>query len=114
MATSQIDRAVVDAQNKLAVARMQHDTRKEGEALKAMQAARTRQMRRDKRKKAGQFAPEAIEAARNLPRYDSASRRSMRKAFAAVRTAAQVGAFLAYMSGVGGLTLGAFLLLNHA
>ena len=28
MATSQIDRAIVDAQNKLAVARMQNDTRK--------------------------------------------------------------------------------------
>ena len=48
MATSQIDRAIIDAQNKLAVARMQHDTRKEGEALRALTDARTRQMRRDK------------------------------------------------------------------
>ena len=64
MAMSQIDRAIIDAQNKLAVARMQNDTRKEGEALRALAEARTRQMRRDRRRKIGQFSPEAIAAAR--------------------------------------------------
>lgn len=111
---NRIDAAVRDAKHDLELARMRKDRRREGEALERLREATTRQMRRDKKRKVGQFAPEAIEAARNLPRYDSASRRSMRKAFAAVRTAAQVGAFLFFMSGVGGLTLGAFLVINPA
>lgn len=114
MALNRIDQAVRDAKHDLELARMRKDRRREGEALERLQAATTRQMQRDKRKKAGQFTPEAIERAKSLPRYDGAARRSIRKAFAAVRTAAQVGAFLFFMSGVGGLTLGAFLLINHA
>lgn len=110
MATNRIDRTVRDAQLALELARMKRDTRAEGEALRALQAARIRQMKRDKRAKSGQFAPEAVEAARSLPRYDGAARRSMRKAFAAVRLAAQVGLFAFYMAGVGGMTLGAYLI----
>lgn len=85
MSTNRIDRAVLDARNDLEIARLRKDKRKEGEALERLREATIRQMKRDKRAKAGQFAPEAVEAARSLPRYDGAARRSMRKAFAAVR-----------------------------
>lgn len=112
MGLNRIDQAVRNAKHDLELARIRKDKRKEGEALAKLQAATIRQMKRDKRLKAGQFAADAIEAARNLPRYDGAARRSMRKAFAAVRTAAQVGAFLFFMSGVGGLALGAQLILG--
>lgn len=95
MATSQIDRAIIDAQNKLAVARMQHDTRKEGEALRALTDARTRQMRRDKRNKTGQFSPEAIAAAR-----------------AGLETLAKVAVLGFYLAGVAGLALGAQIIIG--
>jgi len=36
----------------------------------------------------------------------------MRKAFAAVRLGAQVGLFALYMAGVGGMTLGAQLIIG--
>ena len=114
MGLNRIDQAVRDAKHDLELARLRKDKRGEGEALAKLQAATLRQMKRDKRKKAGQFAADAIEATRNLPRYDGAARRSMRKAFAAARLAAQVGAFLFFMSGVGGLTLGAFSIINPA
>ena len=111
MATSQIDRAIIDAQNKLAVARMQHDTRKEGEALRALTDARTRQMRRDRRNKTGQFSPEAIASARAMPRYTSADRDRMRNGMAALRegliVTAKVATFGFYLAGVAGLALGA-------
>lgn len=40
MATNRIDRTVRDAQLALELARMKRDTRAEGEALRALQAAR--------------------------------------------------------------------------
>ena len=111
MITSRIDRAIRDAKNKLAVARMQHDTRKEGEALRALADARTRQMRRDRRNKTGQFSPEAIASARAMPRYTSADRARMRNGMAALRegliVVAKVATFGFYMAGVAGLALGA-------
>ena len=111
MATSQIDRAFIDAQNKLAIARMQNDTRKEGEALRALTEARTRQMRRDRRNKTGQFSPEAIASARAMPMYTSADRARMRNGMAALRegliVAAKVAAFGFYLAGVAGLAIGA-------
>lgn len=112
MSLNRIDRAVADARNDLEVARLRKDKRKEGEALAKLNAALHRQMKRDKRAKSGQFAPEAVEAARSLPRYDGAARRSMRKAFAAIRLGAQVGLFALYMAGVGGMTLGAQLIIG--
>ena len=118
MATSQIDRAIIDAQNKLAVARMQHDTRKEGEALRALTEARTRQMRRDRRNKTGQFSPEAIASARAMPRYTSADRDRMRNGMAALRegliVTAKVAAFGFYLAGIAGLALCAQTIINGA
>ena len=86
MSLNRIDRAVADARNDLEVARLRKDKRKEGEALAKLKAARS------------------------LPRYDAAARRSMRKAFAAIRLGAKVGLFALYMAGVGGMTLGAYLI----
>lgn len=114
MATNRIDRTVRDAQLALELARMKRDTRAEGEALRALAAARLRQMKRDKRQKRGEFSPEA--QARQLPVYDSAARRAIREALAAARVGATVLAKAAlvglYLAGVGGLALGAQLLLN--
>ena len=116
MSTSRIDRAVRDAQHDLELARMRKDRRAEGAALEALRAARTRQMKRDKRAKERQFSPEAIEAARALPTYDRAARRAIREALAAARTGASVIARAAlvglYLAGVGGLALGAQLVLG--
>lgn len=85
MATNRIDRTVRDAQLALELARMKRDTRAEGEALRALQAARIRQMKRDARKKLGQFSPEA--QARQLPTYDRAARRAIREAMSVARSA---------------------------
>lgn len=95
MATNRIDRAVRDAQLALELARMKRDTRVEGEVLRALQAARTRQMKRDRRRKTGQFAPEAIAAAR-----------------ASLGVLAKVAILGFYLAGVGGLALGAQLILG--
>ncbi len=112
MATNHIDRAVRDAQLALELARMKRDTRAEGEALRTLQSARTRQMKRDKRQKRGEFSPEA--QARQLPVYDSAARRTIRETFRAARTAAVVAVKVAavglYLGGLAGLALGAQLL----
>lgn len=117
MSSSRIDRAVRDAQLALELARMHKDKRAEGVALEALRRARTRQMKRDARKKQGQFSPEA--KARQLPVYDSAARRAIRKTLAAARMGAWALARIAkvailgfYLAGVGGLALGAQLLLN--
>jgi len=114
MSVNRIDRAVRDAELALELARMRKDTRKEGEALRALAAARLRQMKRDRRQKRGDFSPEA--QARQLPTYDRAARRAIREAFAAARAGAGVIARAAlvglYLAGVGGLALGAQLLLN--
>ena len=114
MATNRIDRAVRDAQLALELARMKHDTRAEGEALRALQAARTRQMKRDKRQKRGEFSPEA--QARQLPVYDSAARRAIRDTFRAVRAATVVAVKVAavgfYLGGLAGLALGAQLIIG--
>lgn len=114
MSVNRIDRAVRDAQHDLELARMRKDSRKEGEAMVRLRAARLRQMKRDARKKLGQFSPEA--QARQLPTYDRAARRAIREAFAAARAGASVIARAAlvglYLAGVGGLALGAQLLLN--
>lgn len=116
MSASRIDRAVRDAQLALELARMRKDRRAEGAALEALRAARTRQMKRDKRTKERQFAPEAIEAARALPTYDRAARRAIREALAAARVGGTVLAKAAlvglYLAGVGGLALGAQLILG--
>lgn len=112
--TNRIDRAVRDAELAVELAKMRKDTRKEGEALRALAAARLRQMKRDRRQKRGEFSPEA--QARQLPVYDSAARRAIREALAAARVGATVLAKAAlvglYLAGVGGLTLGAQLILG--
>lgn len=95
MATNRIDRAVRDAQHDLELARLRKDKRGEGEALRALQAARTRQMKRDKRKRQGQFSPEAIEAART-----------------AAVVVAKVAAVGFYLGGLAGLALGAQLIIG--
>ena len=114
MATNRIDRAVRDAQHDLELARLRKDKRKEGEALDRLRAARTRQMKRDARKKLGQFSPDA--QARQLPVYDSAARRTIRETFRAARTAAVVAVKVAavgfYLGGLAGLALGAQLLIG--
>ena len=111
MPVNRIDRAVRDAQHALEIARMRKDKRKEGEALARLQAARTRQMRRDRRNKTGQFSPEAIASARAMPRYTSADRDRMRNGMAALRegliVTAKVATFGFYLAGVAGLALGA-------
>lgn len=116
MATNRIDRAVRDAELAVELAKMRKDTRKEGEALRALAAARLRQMKRDKRQKRGEFSPEA--QARQLPVYDSAARRAIRETFRAARTAAVVAAKVAavgfYLGGLTGLALGAQLIINGA
>lgn len=83
--TNRIDRAVRDAELAVELAKMRKDTRKEGEALRALAAARLRQMKRDARKKLGQFSPEA--QARQLPTYDRAARRAIREAMSVARSA---------------------------
>ena len=90
MPVNRIDRAVRDAQHALEIARMRKDKRKEGEALARLQAARTRQMRRDRRRKIGQFSPEAIAAAR-----------------AGLAALAKVAVLGFYLAGVAGLAIGA-------
>ena len=116
MSASRIDRAVRDAQLALELARMRKDRRAEGVALATLKAARVRQMKRDKRLKARQFSPEAIEAARALPTYDRAARRAIREALAAARAGASVIARAAlvglFLAGVGGLALGAQLVFG--
>ena len=59
-----INEAVRAAEAAVKIARAKNDRRAEGVALEALRLARTRQMKRDKRRKQGQFAPAAIEAAR--------------------------------------------------
>lgn len=95
MATNRIDRALRDAQLALEIARMRKDKRKEGEALDAMRLARTRQMRRDRRRKIGQFSPEAIAAAR-----------------AGLAALAKVAVLGFYLAGVAGLALGAQIIIG--
>lgn len=95
MAINRIDRAVRVAQHDLELARLRKDKRKEGEALDRLRAARTRQMKRDKRKRQGQFSPEAIEAART-----------------AAVVAAKVAAVGFYLGGLAGLALGAQLIIG--
>ena len=116
MPVNRIDRAVRDAQHALEIARMQRDTRKEGEALRALTDARTRQMRRDRRNKTGQFSPEAIASARAMPRYTSADRARMRNGMAALREGliitAKVAAFGFYLAGVAGLAIGAQIIIG--
>lgn len=116
MGLNRIDQAVRDAKHDLELARLRKDKRGEGEALAKLQAATIRQMKRDKRLKARQFAPEAIEAARALPTYDRAARRAIREALAAARVGGTVLAKAAlvglYLAGVGGLALGAQLVLG--
>ena len=111
MPVNRIDRAVRDAQHALEIARMRKDKRGEGEALDALRLARTRQMRRDRRNKTGQFSPEAIASARAMPTYTSADRARMRNGMAALRegliVVAKVATFGFYLAGVAGLALGA-------
>ena len=95
MATNRIHRALRDAQLALEIARMRKDKRKEGEALDALRLARTRQMRRDRRRKTGQFSPEAIAAAR-----------------AGLATLAKVAVLGFYLAGVAGIALGAQIIIG--
>ena len=116
MPVNRIDRAVRDAQHALEIARMRKDKRKEGEALRALTDACTRQMRRDRRNKTGQFSPEAIASARAMPRYTSADRDRMRNGMAALREGliitAKVATFGFYLAGVAGLALGAQIIIG--
>jgi hypothetical protein len=59
-----INEALRAAESALKIARSKGDKRGEGVALEALRIARTRQMKRDKRKHQGQFAPARILAAK--------------------------------------------------
>lgn len=61
---NRINEAVRAAEAALKIAKANGDKRGEGQALAALNKARTRQMQRDRRKKQGQYAPEAIAAAK--------------------------------------------------
>jgi len=95
MALNAINEAVRQAQYDADIARIKGDKRAMGEALARLREARTRQMKRDKRKRQGQFSPEAIEAAR-----------------AAAVVTAKVAAVGLYLGGLAGLALGAQLIIG--